>query len=288
MKTLVLSGWSRLRRVGVVCGVVVSLCVGAVIAAPAQGATVASIPVGAEPWAVAVASNNASNNGDVYVTHSDPDTDWNTVSVIDPSNDNAVTSITVGANPMGVAVASNNGDVYVATSGDNTVSVINPSNSNQVTTIPGFSAPFGVAVAPNGDVYVTNSGNGTVSVINPSNDNAVTSITVGAGPVGVAMGSNGDAYVANSNAASVSVINMSTVPGAPTGVGAVPGNASAVVSWTAPTNDGGAAVTGYHLQYQQAGVTTWTSVPGTVSGTSTTVTGPDQRCLVCVPGCCDQ
>lgn len=146
-----------------------------------------------------------------------------------PAQAATVASIPVGAEPWAVAVASNNGDVYVATLGDNTVSVINPANNNQVTTIPGFSAPFGVAVAPNGDVYVTNSGNGTVSVINPSNNNAVTSITVGAGPVGVAMGSNGDAYVANSNAASVSVINMSTVPGAPTGVGAVPGNASAVV-----------------------------------------------------------
>ena len=35
-----------------------------------------------------------------------------------------------------------------------------------------------------------------------------------------------------------------TVPGAPTAVTATPGNASAVVSWTAPS-DGGSAITSY-------------------------------------------
>jgi fibronectin type 3 domain-containing protein len=53
-----------------------------------------------------------------------------------------------------------------------------------------------------------------------------------------------------------------TVPGAPTGVTATPGNTSASVSWTAPTDDGGTAITGY----------TVTSSPGAFTCTSTTTT----------------
>ena len=61
-----------------------------------------------------------------------------------------------------------------------------------------------------------------------------------------------------------------TVPGAPTGVTAVPGNAQATVSWTAPASDGGSAITSYTI----------TSTPGSktchptpATGTTCTVTG---------------
>jgi prepilin-type N-terminal cleavage/methylation domain-containing protein len=58
-----------------------------------------------------------------------------------------------------------------------------------------------------------------------------------------------------------------TVPGAPTGVSATPGDGQAVVSWVAPADDGGSAVTGY----------TVTSSPGSfqcsTAGLSCTVTG---------------
>ena len=40
-------------------------------------------------------------------------------------------------------------------------------------------------------------------------------------------------------------VTPATVPGAPTVVTAVGGDASASVSWTAPASDGGSAVTGY-------------------------------------------
>jgi hypothetical protein len=60
-----------------------------------------------------------------------------------------------------------------------------------------------------------------------------------------------------------------TVPGSPTKVSAVAGNAQATVSWTAPGSDGGSPITGY----------TVTSVPGSITvgasatATSATVTG---------------
>ncbi len=36
-----------------------------------------------------------------------------------------------------------------------------------------------------------------------------------------------------------------TVPGPPTGVKATPGNASTIITWSAPSSDGGSAITGY-------------------------------------------
>ncbi len=64
-----------------------------------------------------------------------------------------------------------------------------------------------------------------------------------------------------------------TVPDAPTAVTATPGNASAVVSWSAPT-DGGSPITGYTVTpYIGATAQTDRTVTGTPPGTSTTVAG---------------
>ncbi|HEV8560406.1 MAG TPA: N,N-dimethylformamidase beta subunit family domain-containing protein, partial [Actinophytocola sp.] len=64
-----------------------------------------------------------------------------------------------------------------------------------------------------------------------------------------------------------------TVPGAPSGVTATPGNASAQVSWTAPS-DGGSAITGY----------TVTPFIGTTAQTPTTVSGNPPDTSVTVSG----
>ncbi len=63
-----------------------------------------------------------------------------------------------------------------------------------------------------------------------------------------------------------------TVPGAPTGVSAVPGNAQAAVSWTAPVSDGGAAVTGYVVT-PYIGATAQSSSLFDASATTRTITG---------------
>jgi hypothetical protein len=62
-------------------------------------------------------------------------------------------------------------------------------------------------------------------------------------------------------------VTPATMPGAPTGVSASPGDGQATVSWVAPASNGGSAITGY----------TVTSSPGNftapAAGTSATVTG---------------
>jgi hypothetical protein len=65
-----------------------------------------------------------------------------------------------------------------------------------------------------------------------------------------------------------------TVPGAPTGVSATGGNASAAVNWTAPSSNGGSAITSYTVTpYIGSTAQTPTTVTGSPPATSTTVTG---------------
>ena len=56
---------------------------------------------------------------------------------------------------------------------------------------------------------------------------------------------NGPASASAPSASSDVVMPLPTVPGAPTGVAASPGNASAIITWSAPADSGGAAVTFY-------------------------------------------
>jgi hypothetical protein len=67
-----------------------------------------------------------------------------------------------------------------------------------------------------------------------------------------------------------------TIPDPPTGVSASAGNSQAGVSWVAPSNNGGLAITGYDVQYSSDGGSTWTSASAsfhTSTSTTQTVTG---------------
>jgi YVTN family beta-propeller protein len=75
-----------------------------------------------------------------------------------------------------------------------------------------------------------------------------------------------------------SVIPNATVPGAPTGATAAPGNTQATVSWTAPASNGGSPITGYTVTSSPGGFTCTTTgalvctVTGLTNGTSYTFT----------------
>jgi hypothetical protein len=84
---------------------------------------------------------------------------------------------------------------------------------------------------------------------------------------------NHSAQSAASN--SVTPTTGTTVPGAPTGLGAVAGSAQVALSWTAPASNGGATITDYVVQYRTtAGPGSWnTFADGTSTATTATVTG---------------
>lgn len=64
-----------------------------------------------------------------------------------------------------------------------------------------------------------------------------------------------------------------TAPGAPTGLAATAGNASASLSWTAPSSNGGAGITDYLVEYQPSSGSWTTFADGTSTSTTATVTG---------------
>ena len=79
-----------------------------------------------------------------------------------------------------------------------------------------------------------------------------------------------------SSSASTTVLG---VPDAPTGLSATAGNTQASLSWTAPSNNGGAALSDYSIQYSTDN-TTWTSFSHTASTTtSATITGLTKNTL---------
>ena len=150
----------------------------------------------------------------------------------------------------------------------------------------------GVAVpgAPTGVSAVAGSGRATVSFTAPTSDGGspITGYTVTASPGGLTTTclvspcvvnglTNGTAYTftvhatnANGNSlesAASAAVTPALVPGAPTGVSAVRGNAQATVSFTAPTSDGGSPITGYTATSSPGGLTaSCTTSPCVVTG----------------------
>ena len=77
----------------------------------------------------------------------------------------------------------------------------------------------------------------------------------------------------SSNSSSLLVPSGPSSPDAPTNVSATAGDGQVTVTWTAPTNDGGSAITGYSVQYSSDGGSTWQTASCSGTATSCTITG---------------
>ena len=81
-------------------------------------------------------------------------------------------------------------------------------------------------------------------------------------------GTNNDSYVPV-----ITTINLVDTPSIPTHVMAKPGDTTATISWQAPIVSDGQNITGYVLQYQVIGASSWTTVNVVAAATSHTTTG---------------
>jgi YVTN family beta-propeller protein/autotransporter-associated beta strand protein len=163
-----------------------------------------TIPVGSNPWGIAV----SPNGNFVYVSNSND----NTVSVISTASNTVVQTVNVGSLPENITLSPDGTRLYVI-NGSNNVSVVS-TVTNTVTatiTIPG-ATPFGMAVSPDGTkLYVTNSSGNTVSVINTSTNTIIGTITTGSGASSVFFSPDGTRlYVTNETGNTISVIDTAT------------------------------------------------------------------------------
>ena len=86
-------------------------------------------------------------------------------------------------------------------------------------------------------------------------------------------GQLGDGTNNDSSVPVITTINLVDTPSTPTHVMAKPGDTTAIISWQAPIVSGGQNITGYLLQYQAVGASSWTTINVAAAATSHTITG---------------
>ncbi|GHV34343.1 hypothetical protein FACS1894187_04710 [Synergistales bacterium] len=174
----------------------------------------------------------------------------------------AVTNVAVG----GTGVANVNGNSTVA--GNSSAGWAWDGTANPKTlTLNNYTGSSGIALS-GGTVVITNSADSAgVIAVNVTVDGTGTTLTA---QTGTAINARGDVTVsggATVTGASGETVILLTGTGAPTNVTATAGDARATVKFTAPANDGGAAITGYTATSSPDGKTaTGTASPITVSG----------------------
>ena len=168
------------------------------------------------------------------------------VSLVQPS---------VPSAPTGVTATAGNGSA--------TVSWTAPSNT-------GGSALTGYTVTP----YIGSSAQTPVTVTGnpPATSTTVNGLTNGTSYTFTVSATN--ATGASPASTPSNAVTPNTLPSAPTGVTATAGNGSATVSWTAPSDNGGSALTKYTVTpYIGSSAQTPVTVNGNPPATSTTVNG---------------
>ena len=216
-----------------------------------------------------------------------------------PSSDGGavITSYTVTSSPGGFVCSTSgttsctvtgltNGTAYTFTvTATNVAGTSVPSLPSNVTT------PFTLPGAPTNAVATGGNAQATISWTAPSSNggSTITGYTATSSPGGLTCTTssstsctvtgltNGTSYtftVTATNAAGTGPASLAsnavtpiTVPSAPTSVSAAAGNATASISWSAPSSNGGSAITGYTVTSSPGGLTC------TTSSTSCTVTG---------------
>lgn len=161
------------------------------------------------------------------------------------------------------------GYLYFPTEGASYFIKVDASNTSSRTVMSLPVAGTTVTVS-GGTAYVTSFGGDRVYVIDVASMSITDTISMSQYPAGITTyGSSGYATMQGSGTVKAfSIIPPApTAPGAPTSVVATAGNSQAAVSFTAPSSNGGSAITGYEVTASPGGViATGASSPIIVNG----------------------
>jgi uncharacterized protein (TIGR02145 family) len=224
------------------------------------------------------------------------------VAFVAPTNNggSAITGYTVTSSPGGITATGATSPINVTGLTNGTAytfrvvatNAIGNSVASAASTAITPVAPNTVPGPPTSVVAIAGNASASVAFVAPTNNggSAITGYTVTSSPGGFTATSatspinvtgltNGTAYtftvvatnaIGNSSpstASSAVTPSAPTVPGPPTSVTAVGGNAQATISFTAPASNGGSPITGYTVTSSPGGIT------GTGSGSPITVSG---------------
>lgn len=200
---------------------------------------------------------------------------YSLISVMDGSTNSVVDSINVTRYPSLVAVNPTTNMIY-ATDTSGKLEVIDGITDSIVSEIP-INNPTGIAInLDSNKIYVSSQGNSSnISVIDGSSNQVLGVIPVESSPNELVINPNTNRiYVANYQSNTVSVIDatiLTTAPQPPTNLSATTISSSEInLSWTAPTNNGGVAITGYEIERSVDNDTTWSTLQSNTGSTDTT------------------
>lgn len=231
---------------------------------------IATINVGGYPCGI------AASGGKVYVSNLNSSAG---TAIIDAATRTLESTISM---PNAVRfMAAADGVLLFPTEGANLLLRASTSNPSSLTSI---SLPTqGTAAAiKDGKAYVTSFGHDRVFVVDLATNTVAATISLAASswPAGISTyGTN--AWVALQGAGQITSFAIGTpaptAPGAPTAVSAVAGDSSADVSFTAPSSNGGSAITSYEVTSSPGSITATgsgspISVSGLTNGTAYTFT----------------
>ena len=200
------------------------------------------------------------------------------ISIIDGSTDTVVGKINMVWNGQmlgGIAVNPNTNTIYQTDFNNHVVYVFDGNTDTLTSTIPTSASGF-ITVNPNTNKIYASDGVNSITIIDGSTNKVVQTLQVGSSPWDVSVNLNtSKIYVANSGSNFISIIdgnssNTSTVPSAPQNLGATvfsPTNIN--LSWTAPSNDGGSAITGYDIERSTDNGNTWSTLQLNTSSIAT-------------------